>query len=265
MIKIALRDATELSIANLRAALLLAEARGVPCPKLLWHGFAPAELDGRPMLIQEFIAGEDGEEALPDLSVETRERFFLDWGTVIGKLHSVPAECFSNSISQPERCRVSWIELVDERLARLIPANIDADVVPEADLHAVETNIRNAASSFGHDIAPALVHCDLYPPNTLVQDDRFRALLDFEHAKFMDPVYDFVKLHMWVFEPHPDAAAPFWSGYTAVCARQEHFEERLRLCIGLELLAGFPYWKRRGEQALIEDYRARLDRWLASA
>jgi hypothetical protein len=79
----------------------------------------------------------------------------------------------------------------------------------------------------------------------------------------MDPVYDFVKLHMWVFEPFPDAAAPFWSGYTAVCGHPERFEERLRVCMGLELLAGFPYWKRHGQLNLLEDYRVRLNRWLA--
>ena len=40
----------------------------------------------------------------------------------------------------------------------------------------------------------ALVHRDLYPPNTLVADGRFRCLLDFEHARATDAITDFVKL-----------------------------------------------------------------------
>lgn len=263
MVKFALSGATELSMSNLAEALRLADRRGVPCPRLLWSGTASAELGSRAMLIQEFLPGRDGEDVLADLAGTARDSYFRDWGAAVGRLHSVRAPCFSNSISEPGRCRSSWRALAIERLERLIPANHAVGVVPGRRLSQMSASIIAQIEQIDRIVPPSLVHCDLYPPNTLVDGDRFRALLDFEHAKFMDPVYDFVKLSMWTFEPFPEAAAPFWDGYASVTGRPERFDERFWVSTGLELLAGFPYWKRRGEGKLLEDYLQRLDRWFA--
>lgn len=212
---------------------------------------------------QEFLGGVDGEESIPKLDQEQRAQFFFDWGVAVGRLHAEKTPCFSNSISDPERCCRSWTDLVCERLERLIPSNRAAGIVGDSELNAMESAIYEAAKRLSNVTVPALVHCDLYPPNTLVSNGRFTALLDFEHAKFMDPVFDFVKLGMWVFEPIPDAAGPFWDGYVSSFSRADRFQERLWVCVGLELLAGFPYWKRRGEVKLMDDYRSRLRQWFA--
>jgi hypothetical protein len=91
------------------------------------------ELGARPALVQEFLIGADGEELLPALDHQQRRQFFFDWGAAVGRLHAGKAPCFSNSISQAERCRNTWAELVRERLERLIPANRDAGIVAEGE------------------------------------------------------------------------------------------------------------------------------------
>lgn len=254
MAKLSLRGATELSMANLAEALRLAELAEVQSPRLLWSGPAAAELGGRPMLIQEFLSGLDGEEGLPLLTDAERRAYFHDWGEAVGRLHRFTVGGFSNSISDPGRTLGSWPELVEERLGRLVPANLVAAEVSASRVQAAAAWIRSAAGAL--EVRPSLVHCDLYPPNTLLEDHRFKALLDFEHAKFMDPVYDFVKLEMWVFEPNPDARQPFWSGYGDP---PEDFELRLQVCLALELLAGLPYWKRHGDSEMLLDFRRRFE------
>lgn len=262
MVKVGLKGTTTIATANLAEALRLANMAGVPCPKMLWRGVGTNALEGRPMFIQEFLTGIDGEEALAELDEHSRNRYFFDWGAAVGRLHSAFAGCFSNSISQPERCCATWTQLIAERLRRLIPANKDAGTLDPSDLSAIESRIEEAAERLGKTVVPALAHCDPYPPNTLLQHDRFIALLDFEHAKFMDPVYDFVKLGLWVFEPLRDSRSPFWDGYLTVTVGPDRFEERLWICLGMELLAGLPYWMRLGEREAFDDYSRRLRRWL---
>jgi hypothetical protein len=50
---------------------------------------------GRPWLIQEFLTGQDGEEALAEKSELQREGFFYDFGKAVSRLHTVDIGYFS--------------------------------------------------------------------------------------------------------------------------------------------------------------------------
>ena len=265
MVKLALRGATAVSMANLAEALRLAHLGGVPAPRLLWSGVAPVALGARHMLVQEFLDGIDGEEALGLLGPDARRRYFRDWGEAVGRLHRVQPACFSNSISEAGRCRATWVEVAWERLERMLALNREAGVLPPHALEQAGARIADAAQRVSPLVRPALVHADLYPPNTLLRAGRLVALLDFEHAKAWDPVHDFVKLRMWTFERHDGSEEPFLDGYRTTAGAADLFDARLQVGLGLELLAGFPYWKKHGKDAMLTDYLARFERWLGAA
>lgn len=264
MVKLALRGTTSLSMENLAEALRLAGLGRVPAPRLVWSGHAPAALGERPMLIQEFLEGADGEEALGQLAPDARRRYFREWGRAVGRLHSVEPSCFSNSLSEAASCRATWAEVAAERLERMMFLNRQAGVISDPALEQGAARIAEGARRVSPAVRPALVHGDLYPPNTLLRDGRLVAILDFEHAKAWDPVHDFVKLRMWTFEVQDGSEAPFLDGYRATAPVADLFEQRLQVCLGLELLAGFPYWRKHGEEAMLADYLARFERWLAA-
>src|SRR5215472_13306675 len=179
-------------------------------------------------------------------------------------MHSVEPACFSNSISEPGRCRATWAEVATERLERMVALNREAGVVSAPQLEQAAERIADCAQRVSPAVWPALVHGDLYPPNTLLRDGRLVAILDFEHAKAWDPVHDFVKLRMWTFEIHEGSEAPFLDGYRSTAPVADLFERRFQVCLGLELLAGFPYWRKHGEDAMLADYLSRFERWLSA-
>ena len=82
----------------------------------------------------------------------------------------------------------------------------------------------------------------LYLPNTVAFYGKFRALLDFESARFYDPLWDFVKLDAWVFRQHPRLLEPFLEGYRDVVHWRMDFNRRIFLYQALEYLAAFPYF-----------------------
>lgn len=265
MVKLALRGATAVSMANLAEALRLAHLGGVPAPRLLWSGLAPTSLGGRPMLVQEFLAGTDGEEALGLLDTDGRRLYFREWGEAVGLMHRVEPGCFSTCISELGRCHATWAGVAAERLERMLTLNREAGVLPKQMLEQAKERIADGAQRVSPVVRPALIHSDLYPPNTLIDTGRFVAILDFEHAKAWDPVHDFVKLQMWTFERHDGSEAPFLEGYRSTAPAVDAFDDRLQVCLGLELLAGSPHWKKHGEDAMLADYQARLERWLDAA
>jgi len=68
-------------------------------------------------------------------------------------------------------------------------------------------------------VPQGVIHGDLFRDNTLFEDGRLTALLDFEQASAGAPVYDLaVALNDWCWtgRPHPELAAPLIDGYQTV-------------------------------------------------
>ena len=137
-------------------------------------------------------------------------------------------------------------------------------------LEAVRTECDRLVREVVVDFPPSLVHGDLHPRNVVVDRAepsgalRLAALLDFEHARFLDPAWDFVKLDLWVFAPHPDLEAPFRAAYRAARGESESFRSRVRLCGGLEILRALPYFGAEfPDEAMFDSFFTALERWLA--
>lgn len=97
----------------------------------------------------------------------------------------------------------------------------------------------------------------------LVGDGRLAALIDFELAKGYDPLLDFVKLGMFVFERWPESFDPFMAAYRRAADHAPRAGERLVVCLALEHFVLLPNWVTFGEERLAHASRDRLRSWLA--
>lgn len=259
LFKIALNQTAKLAMRNLSTALFMAHQGGVATPGLLHFREDEPLLSGRTYLIQDFLEGEDAEVNWNSMSESQRHQFFVDFGSAVGKLHSLKTEGFSANLSE-DRFEFSWSKFIEVRLARLEEKNRNAGVLSKDILDVALNRIRMDALELEEYIKPSLVHRDLYLPNVLVSNGKFKCLLDFEHAIASDPVLDFVKLRMWVFEKE-GGEIEFLKGYSQWIPPYQKWDERLNLSVGMELLSGFPYWKKTNQMDMQQDYLTRFGEW----
>jgi aminoglycoside phosphotransferase (APT) family kinase protein len=264
LLKIARRREQLDRMRSLGRVLELAARHRIPVPQLLHVSEGTALFEGRPWLIQEFLEGEDGEAALARMSVAERAAFFRDFGAAVARLHAIDLGYFAEDLASSPR-EPTWTAAVEARVEHLKTRHAGVGVVSPAHLEAAGETILTTARAEAPAVRPALVHRDLYLPNTLVAAGRFRCLLDFEHARSADAITDFVKLGMWVFEKIPGAASDFGGGYGSNPLATKDGRRRHHVALGLELLAGLLYWTTTGETAMLADYRRRFDRWFAEA
>jgi hypothetical protein len=67
------------------------------------------------------------------------------------------------------------------------------------------------------------------------------------------PAVEFFKLDWFVFEPRPDARAPFMEGYLAGDPLPPMFEQRVRLASIIELMNHAANWRLSGQQDAVAD------------
>jgi aminoglycoside phosphotransferase (APT) family kinase protein len=263
LLKIALRLDQAAKMRSLGHVLALAARHHVPAPRLLHFSEGSASFGGRPWLIQEFLPGDDGEVALAGMSEPERAAFFRDFGAAVARLHAIDVGHFSDDLAASAR-ETTWAAAVESRLARLAGEHRHAALLPSGGLETAAAAIRSLAHAVSPGVRPALVHRDLYLPNTLVAAGRFHALLDFEHARPADALADFVKLRMWVFDVVPGSESEFCAGYGTNPWTTTQGRRRHHVSLGLELLSGLLYWKRTGQSEMLDDYQRRFGEWSAS-
>lgn len=221
---------------------------------------------GRPCYLQTWIDGHDAETTLPGLSGEAPLMLARRFGQAVAILHAITGPRFAEDAAAT-RSYPTWKKVCTGRLQRMAAANRDAALLPAAVLEAVAADLETRIASLAEGIRPALTHRDLHLPNLIDRGPQLPvALVDFESAAFYDPVWDFVKLHMWVFDIHPHLRRPFLAGYTAETPLPADFAERLVVYQGIEYLAGFPYFGRTWpDAAMLESFRRLLGRWMDAA
>jgi len=262
LLKIALRTEQLGKMTSLRRVLALAAQHQIPAPRLLYFSEGTASFAGRPWLIQEFLAGQDGEEAILRMSERERATFFRDFGRAVAQLHSIDVGYFSEDLAS-SRHEESWASIVESRLERLKNNHRQAGLLPRQSVESAGQAIVAVARAISSELRPSLVHRDLYLPNTLVAGGRFQCLLDFEHARSADALSDFVKLKMWVFDEVPGSESEFCSGYGANPLTTKEGHLRHHLALGLELLSGLLFWRTTGQPKMLADYERRFEHWLA--
>lgn len=207
----------------------------------------------RPLVILRYVPGVDAEDVLPGMDDSRRASIFSDFGDAIRRLHTVALPKFTNRIGTPEADVNDWTTVVSQKAEDAASLNHKIGVLTASDVADIHDRLINAAADVSEVVSPTLIHHDLYMANVLINDGRFAALLDFGQAKAWDPMFDFVKLGMWVFERWPESLAPFMSGYCRSVDRLPRAEERLVVSLTLENLVSLPYWLNRGDDRLAKN------------
>lgn len=240
---------------------------GVPVPRLLEFSASDDLVGGRLLIVSEYLPGRDADDAAGSLHPAAMGRVMAETGGALARLHSVPVTGFGDAVTGLGTGSDSWSAAVASRIELLSRAYRDHE--PDSgtgDLVSAGLGLLGAlADSVSLVVRPAVAHLDVYLPNILVDDvGRFRVLLDLEHLRWVDPVMDFVKPAMWMFEKHPRWAEQFLSGYQTVSELPQRWPERLSVVSGLELLTGVDYWTRVNDPAMRDDYLQRLRAWVRS-
>jgi aminoglycoside phosphotransferase (APT) family kinase protein len=244
ILKIAERERRTVKVENNVAAQRRAAAHGVRVPEVIALCLDPEPL-GRPFYVQRWVEGTDAEVALAAMSAAERAFFAAEYGTEVARLHAITDTHFSEGVLAALR-HAGWKEYCVARLDLLRKVNFDAGVLDPTTLAATLLTCGRLVEEMTVDFAPGLAHLDLYPRNVVVSPTgHLAALLDFEHSRFTDPAWDFVKLETWNFRVHPDLAQPFLAAYRAERGWSDGWDARLRLCRGLEYLVAIPYFATR--------------------
>ncbi|MFX0576933.1 phosphotransferase family protein [Nocardia nepalensis] len=235
----------------------------VPVAPLLAFAEACPAVGDRPLVVLEYVSGIDAEEAAPLLPAPVMVEVVRSTGAAVGQLHRVPVAGFGDPVVGLGSGPRTWPEVVEGRTRRLLKTST-ADSSVAALLGSATDLVCDLAAALT-TVHPASSHLDVYLPNILLdRQGRFLRLLDLEHLRWVDPVLDFVKPAMWMFEDRPEWAEAFASGYTSVAGWPQLWEQRISVATGLELISGVDYWAQVGDWDMFEDYSRRLGVWLDS-
>ncbi|MGP4030315.1 phosphotransferase family protein [Actinomadura sp. 3N407] len=268
LIKTGVRRPHQADLFRQVAAQQLAAAGDVTTPLVVAVGDGNGPLQ-RPCYVQTWIEGTDGATALARMHTDQATRFGHGLGETLAALHRIKgprfAEDCAGTVTYP-----TWKAACTTRLQRLITATEQAQALPAAVLYPVADRLTALINDLDTAITPRLTHRDVYLPNTVMPAHLPHqgapgavALLDWEAAAFYDPVWDFVKLGMWVFDRHPQLRAPFHQGYTACSALPDGHDERLTVYQGIEYLAAFPYFGAAWpDSTMLDGFRGLLAGWM---
>ena len=241
--------------------------QGAPVPKL--YGYSPLPTDAdRILIVTEYLEGQDAEDAQHSIAPGAMTAAIHAAGAAVAKLHRISAPLFGEpyqtiSNSTNSTASPTWADAVRNHAENLCRAYHDMEL-PCATLIQVGIRLlRQLADDLPVQVRPSPTHLDVYLPNILLDPShRFRALLDLEHIQWTDPVRDFVKPAMWIFEAHPFLLEPFTAGYRSVLPWPSNWDVRMSTATGWELLTGVRYWTRTGNSAMRDDYIRRLRHWV---
>ncbi|MGH3607029.1 MAG: phosphotransferase family protein [Pseudonocardiaceae bacterium] len=242
---------------------------GVPVPRLLDFTASSDLVGGRLLIVSEYLPGHDAEDALRSQRPRSMEHVMVETGAALARLHRVPVTVFGDAITGLGAGSDSWSATVASRIELLARAYHDQENTgngSDADLMAAGLLLLGQlADAVSPAVRPAVTHLDVYLPNILVDSEGgFRALLDLEHLRWVDPVMDFVKPAMWMFGKRPRWAEAFVDGYRSAGELPQRWSERLATVSGLELLTGVDYWTRANDYSMRDDYARRLREWVRS-
>ncbi|MEU6190239.1 aminoglycoside phosphotransferase family protein [Nocardia sp. NPDC047038] len=251
----------EVALSRLREHQRLA-LEGLPVPRA--HGFGVSQrLGGRSLVVTEYLDGVDAEDFAATAAGPVMVDAMRSTGKALARLHTVSVSGFGDPQPAPNPAATDLAGAARRHLERL--AELYAELPENPLRQAGERLLLLLADDLRDVVCPTVTHQDVYLPNILLdRHGRFRALLDLEHLRWADPVSDFVKPAMWMFDDHPEWAVSFADGYRTVAGTPTRWEERISLATGWELLTGVGYWTSVGDDVTLQDYLARLRRWVAS-
>ncbi|MCS6592822.1 aminoglycoside phosphotransferase family protein [Bacillus cereus] len=215
----------------------------IPMPKLI-HFISLTKFN-KCVQVFEWIDGLDGEDILRTLSTEEPYRAGKKAGEVLKKIHLVEKEDKSNSWemsiwSKYER----YLEALKEYEVDFFRLNTVIDFVGNhKDL------LKNRPIVFLHD--------DFHPANIMIDQNEFRAVIDFARFDIGDPIHDFYKVALFTTNISKPFAVGQVHGY---CGGEPslHFWKLYTLYAAMTFPADI-VWTNRSTRHLVDDMKERLN------
>ncbi|MDA2385719.1 aminoglycoside phosphotransferase family protein [Bacillus cereus] len=215
----------------------------IPMPKLI-HFISLTKFN-KCVQVFEWIDGLDGEDILRTLSTEEQYRAGKKAGEVLKKIHLVEKEDKSNSWemsiwSKYER----YLEALKEYEVDFFHLNTVIDFVGNhKDL------LKNRPIVFLHD--------DFHPANIMIDQNEFRAVIDFARFDIGDPIHDFHKVALFTTNISKPFAVGQVHGY---CGGEPdlHFWKLYSLYAAMIFPADI-VWTNRSTSHLVDDMKERLN------
>ncbi|EJQ30089.1 aminoglycoside phosphotransferase family protein [Bacillus cereus] len=215
----------------------------IPMPKLI-HFISLTKFN-KCVQVFEWIDGLDGEDILRTLSTEEQYRAGKKAGEVLKNIHLVEKEDKSNSWemsiwSKYER----YLEALKEYEVDFFHLNTVIDFVGNhKDL------LKNRPIVFLHD--------DFHPANIMIDQNEFRAVIDFARFDIGDPIHDFHKVALFT----TNISKPFAIGQVhGYCGGEPdlHFWKLYSLYAAMIFPADI-VWTNRSTPYLLDDMKERLN------
>ena len=188
---------------------VMAQARavGVPTPEVL--GVEQVDHDGELLSfsIQRLLPGRSLDELVGELPASDLERFVMDGGELLARVHSVvPDRGIRHELQPPE-------ELVVARVARIVDEALGpgaaAVVERGADLLREEVMTRPSPML-------SLAQGDFLPKNLLIDDGAIVGVIDWEFAGPAPPAFDLARWEVSAGDPLHDRSDLLRRGYARV-------------------------------------------------
>ncbi|MFC2094827.1 phosphotransferase family protein [Candidatus Bipolaricaulota bacterium] len=231
---------------NEAVALRAMEMNAIPTPKVLvWD--AEGEAVGTPLFVSEFVAGESllppmkaGETWAIDLYIETA-----------CELQAIRAEDLPQELAAQLKTAESAVDVLNDAYEMF--AEVD-DLIEAAYRKLVD----------GQPILPKpqFSNGDLWPDNLLVNDRKVVGIIDWQHAGFSDPLFEFLLPFFLV----PGLRGQGIEG--RFCRRKAIDPDILHWYHGLEFFDSLRWVLRTGEpyeMHTAESLRTDLERWMADS
>ncbi|WP_428967089.1 phosphotransferase family protein [Micromonospora fluostatini] len=235
-------DRRPLLVAKTAASIL--GLRGVPHPTVV---VTPTPVAEGWLMAHRWIDGTSLDAVgLADWDDARASRLGVDLGDWLRRLHAV------------QHRRGCWPLTARRRYTDKLRRCLERGII-DTDLAETVRRRWTADGAVLDDVTPTLIHRDLQPGNIVVRDGRLAAVIDFEHARIADPLYDLVKLSEWVFPLHP-AIAPALNEAYGLDRASVGVRARLRVVSMLEHLSALVYFAKHRDMAMVDSQRDLLAR-----
>jgi aminoglycoside phosphotransferase (APT) family kinase protein len=243
-------------------ALELVRDVEVDVPEVLGVRRGDPRLGERHLSVLSWVDGTDLTDALARASALQREVLAATFGSALAKLHTTTCTSFSNEVASAGQSWSHWPDLVTDHMNRL-------EVRYRRDGAPFDARARRGIGLMAElcddlrdtRIVPRLAHRDLYADNVVARNGAVVGFIDFDQAKIWDPVADFAKIDLLVFDDAPPLAEMAAAAYVDEAHEVEKFAVRRHLAVGLELLWGRSYFYRTGEVIMAQRWDSHLDSW----
>jgi tRNA A-37 threonylcarbamoyl transferase component Bud32 len=248
-------------VINCVVASEIAFENDVMTPKLLSFFSDSCHVQKQTISIFEFVQGLTVSESMfEDFSEKEKGLFLFNLGENIASIHKHCSNGYTERLSDSNL--YSLEEVIAKRLEYCFSQNTSFQFFSPSQMSLFEMKIQRLLQFVSSVSNPVLIHGDIGFRNLIQKNNKFASIIDFEHAKYHDPAYDFVKLH-FAFSSRPKMMSDVLAGYYNSSHQLVHFEERLALFVGLEILSGIPYWHKTKNTHMSDVYSAKMDEWLS--